>query len=103
MRLKVSFASNVPDVKVCWYLIQICDDEGELCNIKEGDEEKLRVLIPGIGEMCRKVLGDDFVKLDDTTDDTSDIGLCVKVGTSRGNNRFSFRSLLGWIELHDLT
>jgi len=71
--------------------------------IKATDAERILLasLAPGIEKMCYKVLGKDFCKLVDKTKHGAYISLQVKTGTATGKNRFNFRSLSGWIELHD--
>lgn len=102
MRLGLYFLNHVPDAEVVWYQIQVVDETGEnILSISHEEKEKLSELHPRIEKMCRKILGHNFQRLDDSTNHTGSLDLCVSKGTSKGPLRFSFRSLCGWIELCD--
>lgn len=101
MRLSVYFGSNVPNAKASWYYTGKCDDCGQLSAMTEADRKHLSSLMPGIEEMSRRILGGWFKSINVDTARSGIIELCARQGTSTGEKRFNFRSLAGWIELHD--
>ncbi len=62
--------------------------------------EHLTSLLPRIEAMAKRELGDALLSL--RLDEKSE-GLLMTVapGTSRGEKRFEFRALIGWIQLFD--
>jgi hypothetical protein len=100
MRLCVSFCSTSARTYADY---DITPDDGtrELLGCLNKEEyEHLLSLKPRIEEMCRRELGDSFLRVEAVND--FGLVLFVKVGTSRSSEKkFKLRSLFGWIELFD--
>lgn len=98
MRLKVSYASNVPGADKVWYYAApaIPRPDTDIENTKAHLEQLSR----RISLVGKELLGDDF-------DHTSlhmfpgAIGFFVTKGISNGPKKFDFRSFIGWIEIFD--
>jgi hypothetical protein len=98
MRLKVSYASNVPGANKVWYYA--APDIPYPDQNVEDTKQHLERLASRIALVGKNALGDDFGQVN-TKMFPGAIGLYVTKGLASGPKKFDFRSFLGWIEIFD--
>lgn len=101
MRLALYFYDTDQESGTSDYNIAVAAKDGEPIDSPGDDEfEYLKTLESRIATMAEKILGEYFQGIE-TDHLLKCLVLKIFPGTSRGEQRFAFRSLCGWIELFD--
>ncbi len=104
MRLGLYHYLTSTDSNITWYNVEvdIRDDKGKRQHETKEQLEKLSRLMPRIEDMCKKVLGTNFHRIQDDTKSGRCLQICVTQGTSKHTDtKFAWRNLVGWIVLCD--